>query len=59
MAELIPPGEAMRILGVRHRMTLARIRKQNPEIAVRPPGMVHWRYLRRRVVELVKIIKEC
>lgn len=53
--ELLRPGEAMVLLGIRHPDTLRKLRRANPEIAVNVAGMKHYRYVRTRVLALRRV----
>jgi len=53
MSELISSAEALQLLGVRSRQTLSRIRKRFPRVALVVPGMVHPRYRRTVLLQIL------
>lgn len=52
--EFMTPGQAMQLLRVRSPKTLRKLRQAHPDLAIRLPGMKHWRYVQSRVAALLK-----
>lgn len=54
LGEFVPERVALRLLGIKHRATLAKVRKAHPDVFVVLPGMAQRRYIVSRLVKLAR-----